>query len=218
MPILDLPFWEAECLRFLTAQPTTDVAHDLGHIQRVVKTAKNLAEQENAALEVVVPAAWLHDCVSVPKNSPLRTTASQLAAAEATRFLTQIGYPEKWHQSIYHAIEAHSFSANLAPRTVEAKVVQDADRLDAIGAVGLGRCLMLGGSFGSQLYHPLDPFCQNRPPEDTQYVVDHFFAKLLKLKDLMQTPSGKKEATLRTQFLQSFLDQLALELPGQAAK
>jgi uncharacterized protein len=189
-----------------------DVAHDLEHVQRVMANARALAAAEQARTEIVLPAAWLHDCVTVPKDSPQRASASRLAAAQAVSWLREWGWPEKWLPEISHAIEAHSFSANVAPRTIEAKVVQDADRLEALGAVGLARCLMLGGAMKRPLYAPADPFCEKRSPDDRVSAVDHFYAKLLKLEGLMQTASGRREARRRTEFLQKFLAELKREI------
>ena len=163
-------------------------------------------------MEVLLPAAWLHDCVHVAKNSPERSTASQLAADHAVNTLKQHGYPQEHFSAIHHAIEAHSFSANIPPHSIEAKVLQDADRIDALGAVGLSRCLMLGGHMGSDLYHSEDPFAKNRPLDDTDYCIDHFFAKLLGLKNTMQTKAGKALAEKRTKFLSDFLEQLRSEI------
>jgi uncharacterized protein len=120
--------------------------------------------------------------------------------------------PAEWRPEIVHAIEAHSFSAGIAPRTLEAKVVQDADRLEALGAVGLARCLMLGGALGRPLYAAEDPFCAQRPPDDRAATVDHFFAKLLRLEATMQTESGRREARRRTEYLREFLAQLRREI------
>src|SRR5262249_31929622 len=127
----DWPAWEARFEQFLTGEQFThDPAHDLEHIRRVVTTAKALAAAERSDIAVVIPAAWLHDCVIVAKDSPLRSQASGLAAQAAVDFLRTIGYPAEYLDAIHHAIEAHSFSANIPPRTREAQVVQDADRLD----------------------------------------------------------------------------------------
>lgn len=191
-----------------------DMAHDLEHIRRVVRNAQALAAAEGARLEVVLPAAWLHDCVTVPKDSPRRAQASRLAADQAVKWLRSWGCPEALLPEIAHAIEAHSFSAGIAPRTIEAKVVQDADRLEAIGAIGLARCLMLGGAMGRPLYATADPFCENRKPDDGVSALDHFYTKLLKLEGTMQTASGRKKAQRRTQFLRQFLGQLRHELGG----
>lgn len=211
---MDFADLEQHCVAVLTAQ-AGDVAHDLEHVRRVVRNAQALAAAEGARLEVVWPAAWLHDCVTVPKDSPLRAQASRLAADQAVKWLRSWGCPEALLPEIAHAIEAHSFSAGIAPRTPEARVLQDADRLEAIGAIGLARCLMLGGAMGRPLYAPEDPFCESRRPDDSVSAVDHFYAKLLKLEATMQTASGRREARQRTGFLREFLAQLRRETaPG----
>ncbi len=208
---MDFEELERRCRKKLTAAGG-DAAHDLAHVERVVRNARTLAAVEGARLEVVLPAAWLHDCVTVPKDSPQRAGASRLAAAQAETWLREWGWPAELLPDIAHAIEAHSFSAGIAPRTIEAKVVQDADRLDALGAVGLARCLMLGGAMGRPLYVADDPFCEQRPADDGAACVDHFYKKLLKLEGTMQTEGGKEEAGRRTEFLREFLGELKREI------
>ncbi len=204
--------WISTFRALLESQGEGDPAHDPQHIERVVLNTRHLAAVEGLSLEVLLPAAYLHDCVHVPKNSPQRSQASRLAADHAIESLKEHHYPAEHLDAIHHAIAAHSFSANITPETIEAKVLQDADRIDALGAIGLSRCLMLGGHMGSLLYNPNDPFCQNRKTDDANFCVDHFFAKLLSLKDTMQTPAGKSLARERTQFLTDFLDQLRAEI------
>lgn len=204
--------WELRFERWLTRADKGDAAHGLSHIKRVVANAKKLAQTSDANLAVVIPAAWLHDCVVVPKDSPLRSRASSLAAQAASKFLQSAGYPSEHVAEIAHAIESHSFSAGIHPQTLEAKTVQDADRLDALGAIGIARCLQTGTSMGSLLYDPNDPFAEARLPEDSVSIVDHFFTKLLHLAETMQTPAGRAEAESRTQFMRQFLDQLRREI------
>jgi uncharacterized protein len=205
--------WEARFASFLASQmDAADAAHDRAHVERVVATAKRLAQTEDAQLAVVVPAAWLHDCVVVPKDHPRREQAAQLAAEAARSFLTEEGYPERWIEPVEHAIAAHSYSGSVAPETVEAQVVQDADRLDALGAVGIARAFMVGGALDHTLYDPNDPFCDDRPPDDDTYAIDHFYDKLLRLPDTMQTEAGHQEAERRSQFMRSYLDRLADEI------
>lgn len=198
---------------FESAIESGDPAHDLEHIRRVVFNTKKIAATENLSMEVLLPAAWLHDCIYVPKNSPERSSASQIAADNAIKILRQHGYTQEHFKAIHHAIEAHSFSAKITPSTIEAKVLQDADRIDALGAIGLSRCIMLGGHMGSDLYHSEDPFAKNRPLNDANYCIDHFYAKLLNLKNTMQTKAGKALAEKRTKFLSDFLEQLRTEIP-----
>ena len=202
---------EASCLAYLKTAGG-DVAHDIEHIRRVVSNARHLAKEEGARLDVIVPAAWLHDCVHVPKNSPQRSRASVLAADEAVRLLTAWGYPAETLPAIAHAIESHSFSAGIAPETIEARVLQDADRLDALGAVGLARCLMLGGALGRPFYVSDDPFCANREPDDLASTIDHFYTKLLHVGAHCQTTAGRAEAERRTDLLRRYLGSLAHEL------
>ncbi len=210
-----VPDWAAVFERFIS-QATGDAAHDLAHIHRVVRNAERLAAAERACPEVVMPAAWLHDCVIVPKSSPERRQASKLAAARARTFLAEVGYPAPFHDRIAHAIEAHSFSAGIKPESLEARVVQDADRLDALGAIGIARCLALGGAMGRVLYSDADPFCDARPADDGTFSLDHFPAKLLKLAGTMQTPAGRAEAEIRTDFLRAYLGQLRREIEPDA--
>jgi uncharacterized protein len=204
--------WEPQFRRFVSDQPGADPGHGPAHLERVVASALRLAAEEGARVEVVLPAAWLHDCVHVAKDSPERAQASRLAADHAVRFLESAGYPPGLLPAIRHAIEAHSYSAGIAPRTPEARVVQDADRLDALGAIGLARCIAVGAALGRPVYEQHDPFCRAREPDDRGASVDHFYAKLLKLAGTMQTAAGRREAERRTAFLRSFLAQLESEI------
>jgi uncharacterized protein len=200
------------CLDYLSDVMAADPAHDLSHVQRVVQNTLRLTETEGGNAAITVPAAWLHDCVSVAKDSPLRKQASKLAAAEAARFLKSVDYPSDLLEPIYHAIEAHSFSANIETNTLEARIVQDADRLEAVGAIGITRCFLTGGSLGTPLYDPADPFAENREPNDRLYTLDHFYCKLLGLTETMKTEAGKTEAIKRTEYMRDFLKQLGSEI------
>jgi len=212
---------EQHFISFLGTLPGADAAHDLSHIRRVVANAKMLNRHEQADWRIVHPAAWLHDCVAVPKDSDQRQDASRLSAERATRFLAEINYPSELLDAIGHAITAHSFSANIKPRSLEARIVQDADRLDALGAIGIARCLLTGGQMNSRLYHPDDPFCESRTVDDRRQAVDHFFAKLFGLPETMQTAAGRAEAQQRAEFMRAYLDRLGVEIgrpfppPGQ---
>ena len=204
--------WPAAFSKLLIEHSQTDAAHDLEHVRRVVANARRLCRAEEADWQVVMPAAWLHDCVIVPKSSPLRKQASQLAARQAADWLGQLNWPHGRVEEIIHAIEAHSFSAGITPHTLEAMVLQDADRLDALGAVGLARMLMLGAEMKREFYRTDDPFAKAREADDAIYTLDHLYCKLLTLEGTMQTVAGRNEAVQRTIFLRQFLRQMEKEL------
>ncbi len=204
--------WEPVFEGFLKEQMNFDPAHDIAHVKRVVKSAKLIAESEDADLNVVVPAAWLHDCLNVPKTSKQRHLGSLFSADRAIGFLKNIGYPDQYHDAIHHAIHAHSFSANIETQTIEAMAVQDADRLDALGAIGLARCIAYSTSAGRELYDNNDPLAEHRELNESQYAVDHFYTKLLKLPASMKTTSGKSIAKERARFLELFLENLKSEV------
>lgn len=189
-----------------------DPAHDLLHFERVVATAKSLCEKEGGNPQVVVPAAWLHDFVIVPKNSPLRSQASRLAAEKAIEYLATIQYPSEFYSEIAHAIEAHSFSANIETKTLEAKIVQDADRLDGLGAIGIARCFATSGLLKRAFYFDQDPFCEGRDPDDSQYAVDHFYKKLFKIAEILKTEAGREAGQKRVVAMKEYLAALKNEI------
>lgn len=204
---------DEEALRNIVVHNTkSDSAHDIAHVMRVVGTAKKIAKIENGDMDVVTTAAWLHDCVHVSKNSPLRCQASKMSADRAREVLASAGKADDMIEKVCHAIEAHSYSAKIPPQTLEAEIVQDADRLDALGAIGLARCFLVGGSIQRKLYNEHDPLCLARSPDDTQYCIDHFFVKLFKIPESLNTESARQEAESRIAFMQDFLNQLGLEI------
>ncbi|HBC3493671.1 TPA: HD domain-containing protein [Vibrio parahaemolyticus] len=195
-------------LEFMQQEMQVDAAHDIEHVKRVVKTAKQLCDEENADIAIVLPAAYLHDCFTYPKDHPNRKQSSAIAAKKAIAYLESIQYPQHYHDAIAQAIEAHSFSANIRPNTLEAQIVQDADRLDALGAIGVTRCIQVSTHFNAQLYNDNDMFAKERELNDKQFTVDHFQTKLFKIVDTMNTESAKLEANKRKAFMQTYLKQL----------
>lgn len=205
---------EMLCEAFIARQSPADAAHDLGHVRRVVANTRPLTDMESADPRVTLPAAWLHDCVAIAKNDPRRSQGSRLAAEAAVAFLGTIDYPDDLLDAVRHAIEAHSFSAGIPAETTEAKVVQDADRLDSLGAIGIARCLLVGGRLDRPLLSSEDPFCDQREPDDSRFTLDHFYAKLLTLPATMQTEAGRKMAEHRAQVMKNYLDTLREEIYG----
>ena len=188
-----------------------DGSHDVAHILRVFKNALRIQKEEGGDIRLLSAAVLLHDCISVEKNSPLRAQASRLAAERAAVILKKLDWNDRDIEAVAHAITTHSFSANVAPETLEAKILQDADRLDAIGMVGAARCFYIAGRLGSGLYDPLDPRAKARDFDDKRFAIDHFQTKLFKLADGFQTATGRKLARERHerlhQFLEMFIDE-----------
>ena len=194
------------------AADTTDGSHDLAHILRVFRNAMRIQAVEGGDGDVLAAAVLLHDCVAVEKNSPLRRQASKLAAEKASAILRHLDWPEVKVVAVAHAILTHSFSANIRPESLEAKILQDADRLDAIGMVGAARCFYLAGRMGSALYDPSDPEALNRPLDDRAFAIDHFKTKLLRLSSGFQTVTGAGLAVVRHQRLEQLLADFLSEI------
>lgn len=190
----------------------SDPAHDWPHIGRVAASAKKMCEIEKANLEITLAAVYCHDLVNLPKNHPDRKNASTLAAEEAVPHLKEAGFESDEIERIKNAIIEHSFSKGLKPSSIEAAIVQDADRLDALGAIGILRCAAVNTKMESSFYEPQDPFAEDRPLDDKQYMVDHYFVKLFKLPELMNTEAGKRIALERVGFMTEFLDVLGKEI------
>lgn len=213
IPMINLSNWENKFeMKISEVASSDDPAHDLLHFKRVVGLARRFCEQEKAQAEIVIPAAWLHDLVIVPKNSPLRSQASKLSAERALEFLASIEYPKIYFTDIAHAIEGHSFSANIEVKTLEAKIVQDADRLDGLGAIGIARCFATAGLLKRPFYNPDDPFCETRTPDDAQFTIDHFFTKLFKTAETLKTKSGLEEGRRRVDTMKAYLSTLRLDI------
>ena len=193
-------------------QSAGDGAHDVSHLERVWRNARAIHAEEGGDLELLAASVLLHDCVQVPKNSPLRDTASRLAADEARKLLQILGWEKPRIETVAGAIESHSYSAGIAPASLEGRILQDADRLDAIGMTGIARCFYTAGRMGSSLYSPIDPRGDTRPLDDRQFALDHFPRKLLKLVDGFQTAAGRHLALQRQRALQEFYQGMLAEI------
>lgn len=189
-----------------------DGSHDISHLLRVWRNVCAIRDQEGGDAEILVVATLLHDCVAVEKNSPFRASASRLAAAKARELLNEMGWDEERVASVMHAIEAHSYSADITPLSLEARILQDADRLDALGMVGVARLFYVSGRMGSSLYDPLDPHASHRPYDDKRFAVDHFHTKLLHLAEGFQTATGARIAETRHERCKRFLHELTEEI------
>lgn len=166
------------------------MAHGEDHVKRVLRLAKFIAEKEGADLKILEKAVELHDCVRDKENHAIES------AKLAREILKSQGYSEDFIDAVAHAIESHSFSAGIEPKTLEARVLSDADKLDAIGAIGVARAFMVAGERGRSI-------------EET---LKHFEEKLLKLKDLLYTDTARILAKKRHEFLVCFYEEIKREL------
>lgn len=196
----------------------TDLAHGWEHISRVYSLAQYIAEKEGADLFIVSMAALLHDLGHTATRTPLDTIPGHHtddSVTLAAEIMGEYEIPEHIQEAVTHAILAHSFSRSLEPQTLEARVMRDADRLDALGALGIMRWSIVGAQRNTgqtRSYNPADPFAEQRPPDDHTYMLDHFFVKLLKLADTMTTATGRSLAQRRTAFMRSYIHELKSEL------
>lgn len=209
----DLPAPEAGLAdAALSAMDGGDSAHDPGHLRRVRDNALAIAAEEGGDTRVLTAAAWLHDLVNLPKSHPDRARASGLSAKAAEPVLVRLGYSAPERAAIAHAIAAHSFSAGIPCETLEARILQDADRLDSLGAIGIARTFAVSGALGRPLFDPQDPFAEHRTVDDAASAIDHFATKLLRLGERMQTATGRRMARTRTVRMRAFLAELGAEL------
>jgi uncharacterized protein len=204
--------WLKRLETLATAAATGDAAHDLQHLRRVWASAQTLlARAPDADALVVMAACFLHDLLNLPKNSPDRAQASRRSAQLARHQLAWLGFPADKLDAVAHAIEAHSYSAAIVPASLEAQIVQDADRIDALGAVGLARMFSISGQLGRALAHPTDPLALYRPRDDLAYALDHIEEKLAKLPAMMQTGAGRAVAEERLALMLAFRDAFVNE-------
>ncbi len=176
-----------------------DGTHGFSHVERVFNLCLHIGREEGADLEVLALAALLHD-VARPLESAGKVEDHAVEGARiARRFLRGLGYPEEKVEAVAHAIEAHRFSRGPEPETLEARILSDADKLDAVGAIGIARVFMYSGEHG-------------RGIEDS---IKHFDEKILKLKDLMYTETAKRIAEERHRFTEEFVRRIRLEIEGE---
>ncbi len=191
--------------------------HDYHHTMRVYRLAIQIAEQENADMLIVQLAALLHDVDDVKLSPETYETKKN-----AIDFMISNGANEKIIDSVCRIIDEVSFAGtdSVVPSTIEGKCVQDADRLDAMGAIGIARAFAYGGSKGRKIYDPDIKPLTNMNKEEYQQnqnstSVNHFYEKLLLLKDMMNTETAKKMAEHRQMVMESYLEEFMTEWEGE---
>lgn len=209
--------WKKKFNEYHSAHEVDDKSHDIGHFQRVFNTAMKIQSKLGGDELVILTACYFHDIVTLPKNHPNRNRSSILAAEKTLSILSNTfpNFPKALYPNVEHAICAHSFSAKIKPETIEAKIVQDADRLEALGAIGLARVFYTAGRLGNALFDGNDLFADNRALDEKSYALDHFQQKLLTLPRTMQTSEGRKMAKYNAKYLIHFMAKLAHEVDGQ---
>ncbi len=206
----------SEAARLISAD---DPSHDLNHARRVLGLAERLGRAAGADPDVVVPSALFHDLVIFPKNDPRSARAQDLSAAAAGRILRRTpGYPRPKIAAVEYAIRCCSFSKGIVPDTIEARVLQDADGLEAAGAVSIMRTFASSGQMRRAFYEPSDPFCRRRAPTPKEFALDLFYARLLVVAGRMHTPLARRLARRRTVFLRKFLAEFARELDESSGR
>lgn len=207
----------AEAEAFARAALSRDSSgHDWWHIQRVVTLARRIAREEGAEVFICELAALLHDVADY------KIAGSEEAGQATVRgWLETHGADAQTITQVMEIIATMSFGGGQRPpmRTLEGRVVQDADRLDAIGAIGIGRAFAFGGSRGRAMYDPTETPQTYASKEayhaSTQSTISHFHEKLLLLKDRMNTPFARRLAEERHRYMQAFLDEFAAEWNGE---
>jgi uncharacterized protein len=234
--------WEARFEAWLRAHgDQRDGSHDLGHFQRVWKTAQfinraeggrgamvggeagrvkeagNVAEGGPADELVLLAAAYFHDLVALPKDHPDRRRSSLLSAERTAALLAEDfpDFPAEKIAAVAHAIHAHSFSAGVTPETIEAKILQDADRMEALGAIGVARTFYTAGQLSARMFDPADPMAEGRELDDKRYALDHFEVKLFRLPAMMNTASGRALAEQYADWMRGFVGQMRREIGGE---
>lgn len=193
-------------------QTKGDPSHDFNHVIRVLNLSLKLAKLYKANTDVIIPAALFHDIIVHPKNSPKSKNETNESAVLAKKILNEIKeYPKEKIPEVMACIKECSFSKGLKPSSLESKILQDADRLEATGVISIMRTFSSGGQMNRPFYPKEDPFCKNGTVK-FRSCLDLFYERLLIVKDTMNTKHAKKIAEQRTCFLKKFLKQFEREL------
>jgi uncharacterized protein len=206
-----------ETLRQLVRKEMTTTlnSHGWDHVQRVYDGCLKIGRKEKGDLRVLALAALLHDIGRREEQaSKGKICHAQVGAAKAEKILSRFSVPDKIKQEVLHCIRSHRFRGKRVPESLEARILFDADKLDSIGALGIGRAFLFAGEVGARLHNSHRDLSQtvSYSREDTAY--REFQVKLIKVKDRMLTPSGKVIAAGRHRFMVRFFQRLEEEVKG----
>lgn len=187
--------------------------HDYWHCYRVVQNALFIGKKEKANLQVLELSGWLHDIAIVNGKKDHEIRSAQFSQ----KFLSKLNLDKRIIKRVINCIKKHRFSKRLKPKTLEEKIIQDADKLDALGAIGIARVFADGGRRGQVIYNPrikfdFDYYLKYGKSRST---INHFYDKLFKLKDLLHTNTAKKIALEREKYMKNYLKRFYLEWRGE---
>lgn len=209
---IDRALWEGLAREAKARAEGTEPAHDFFHVTRVVENARFLAMSEGVDETVVMVAALLHELFNYPKGHPDSARSGDVCAEHAKALLEREKAPASLTEPVCAAIRDHAFSKGVRPDAIESQLLQDADRLDALGAIGLARMWATSADMKRPFYAPDDPFCRTRTPDDKSWGLDHVFRKLLRIPELLHTRAGRELAEKRVAFMHAYLAELASEI------
>ncbi|MGQ9565055.1 MAG: HD domain-containing protein [Candidatus Bathyarchaeales archaeon] len=188
--------------------------HDKSHVERVYNLALRIAREENADVDVVKAAVLLHDVARAMEDEGKIDDHATEGAKIARKILEEVGFPEEKIDQVIHCIEVHRFKKGMKASTLEAKILQDADRLDIIGAVGIARVFTRGGWSNKPIHDPaIKP--KERYDGKSETSVNHIYEKILKVKGTFNTKTARKIAKERHRFVETFLERLLKEWKGE---
>jgi uncharacterized protein len=211
-PGIDPDLWSRLELRARQRATDAEPAHDFFHVERVVTNATTIARAEAADEAVAAAAALLHELYTLPKAHPDSARAGDICADHARELLEEQGAPAEIVPRVCAAIRDHAFSKGVVPDALESRVLQDADRLDALGAIGLARMWATCADMKRPFYAPSDPFCAARSPDDKSWGLDHVFKKLLVVPERLHLATSRALAKERVAFIHTYLRQLESEI------
>ena len=194
----------------------SDTVHDFDHVLRVLASTERIGPAEDARMEIVRAATMLHD-IGRSQADAQGIDHAAYAARQAANILAD--QPVSMVEAVIHAIAAHRFRSQPSPQTVEARVLFDADKLDAIGAIGVARAYAYGGAHGQRLWAPpedieLDRWLREGDDPDSHTPVHEFIVKLSRIKDMLYTETGRAVAQERHTFMLTYVEQLNAEVRG----
>jgi uncharacterized protein len=187
--------------------------HDKSHVDRVYNLAVRLAKSEKADLDVVKASVLLHDIARAMEDEGKIADHAVEGAKMAKKILEDVSFPKQKIPKVIQCIESHRFKKGIKAKSLEAKILQDADRLDIIGAIGLARVFTRAGWGNMPIYDPLIPPKTHYDGESLTSV-NHIYEKILKVKDTINTKTAKEIAEERHRFTELFLDRLLKEWNG----